>query len=279
VSGAPPDRDYVLGTHDEEIARLGVQHRVWRDVVLAAWKRAGFGPGQTIADIGCGPGYAALDLAEIVGPSGRVVAIDRSRRFLDALAGEARRRGLDNVEPVERDLDTEGLPSVRVDGAWCRWVAAFLTKPRDLVTGLHRLIRPGGSFVSHEYLDYAAWRLLPRSTEFDEFVGGVIAMWRATGGDPDVGLNMPAWLAAEGFDVVETRPIVGLITPADTAWRWPASFFEVGLKRLVDIGAFAPERAASIASVFHAHESRRDARMLLPIVGELIAWTDLAPGT
>ncbi len=31
------DRDYVLGTHDDEIYRLGFQHRVWRPRALDAW--------------------------------------------------------------------------------------------------------------------------------------------------------------------------------------------------------------------------------------------------
>ena len=35
------DRDYYLGTHDDELTRLGVQHRVWRPTVLACWRRAG----------------------------------------------------------------------------------------------------------------------------------------------------------------------------------------------------------------------------------------------
>jgi hypothetical protein len=35
------DKDYVLGTHDEEIARLGLQHRVWRPIVLECWRKAG----------------------------------------------------------------------------------------------------------------------------------------------------------------------------------------------------------------------------------------------
>jgi hypothetical protein len=35
------DRDYVLGTEDEEIGRLGLQHRVWRDRMLAGFARAG----------------------------------------------------------------------------------------------------------------------------------------------------------------------------------------------------------------------------------------------
>jgi SAM-dependent methyltransferase len=86
------ERDYVLGTHDAELERLGLQHRLWRPRMLDAWRRAGSGAGQTVLDVGAGPGYAALDLAEIVGPTGRVLALERSRRFLGALAPHARPR-------------------------------------------------------------------------------------------------------------------------------------------------------------------------------------------
>ncbi len=122
----PRERDYVLGTHDDEIARLGLQHRVWRPRVAAAWMAAGFTVGQTIADLGCGPGYATLDLSEIVGPDGRVLAFDRSRRFLEVLEG----RGLRNVTASEADLDTDALPEAVADGVWIRWVLAFVKQPR-----------------------------------------------------------------------------------------------------------------------------------------------------
>src|SRR5467141_1320467 len=101
------ERDYVLGTHDEELLRLALQHRVWRPRALDAWRRAGFTVGQTLLDIGCGPGWASFDLAEITGPAGRVIAVDRSRRFLDSLEATAARRGLSNIETVEVDLDTD----------------------------------------------------------------------------------------------------------------------------------------------------------------------------
>ena len=73
------ERDYVLGTHDKELARLGLQHRVWRPVVLDCWQRAGITVGKRVLDIGSGPGYAAVDLAKIVGQTGEVVAIERSK--------------------------------------------------------------------------------------------------------------------------------------------------------------------------------------------------------
>jgi len=43
----PLDSDYVLGTHDEEIARLGIQHQVWRPHMLDAWARAGMTRGSS----------------------------------------------------------------------------------------------------------------------------------------------------------------------------------------------------------------------------------------
>src|SRR5262245_14213149 len=106
------ERDYVLGTHDEEIDRLALQHSVWRSRATAAWRRAGFTRGQTLIDVGCGPGYATFDLADLVGPAGRVVAVDRSRRFLDVLERGARARGLDTIETLELDLDDGDLPAL-----------------------------------------------------------------------------------------------------------------------------------------------------------------------
>ena len=95
-------KDYVLGTHDEEIERLGLQHRAWRQRALDAWRSARIGVGQSVLDVGCGPGYATLDLAELVGPSGRVVAVDKSERFLGALEARRRPRSIDNIHIPRR---------------------------------------------------------------------------------------------------------------------------------------------------------------------------------
>src|SRR6202171_5147744 len=100
------ERDYVLGTHDEELARLGLQHRVWRPVVLDCWQRAGITIGKRVLDVGAGPGYATVDLAEIVGPTGEIVALERSGKFVSAIKETARARSLTNVKVHELDLMT-----------------------------------------------------------------------------------------------------------------------------------------------------------------------------
>src|SRR5207249_9910220 len=73
------DRDYVLGTHNGDLVRLGLQHRVWRLVVLDCWQRAGITVGQRVRDAGAGPRYASSGLADMLGPRGQVAALDRSR--------------------------------------------------------------------------------------------------------------------------------------------------------------------------------------------------------
>ena len=119
------DRDYVLGTHNEELARLGLQHRVWRPVVLDCWQRAGITVGKRVLDVGAGPGYAAVDLAEIVGPTGGVVALERSENFVHAMEQACRARSLANVKIHQLDLMTDELPAENYDFSWCRWVMSL----------------------------------------------------------------------------------------------------------------------------------------------------------
>ena len=265
------ERDYVLGTHDEEIGRLGLQHRVWRPRVLEVWRRAGFSAGQTLLDVGAGPGYATFDLAEIAGPTGRVVALERSRRFLEALEDGRRRRGLDSVEAREIDLDEGDLPSLRADGAWCRWIFAFVKQPRALLSRLSDALRPGAALVIHEYFDYSTWRLAPPTPEMEEFVRLVMESWRASGGEPDVGLHLPRWLDETGFAVRFLRPVVDIVAPSDDIWQWPKSFLEIGLRRLVDLGYLDDARARAIGAAFAARETEPNTFMITPAVLEVVA--------
>ena len=265
------EKDYVLGTHDEELKRLELQHQVWRRRALDAWLDAGFTNGQTLMDLGCGPGYASLDLAEIAGATGQVVAIDRSRRFLDALHSEANRRNRSNVRTFELDLDSDPLPDVEADGVWVRWVFAFVKSPRDLLRRARAAMKPGASLVVHEYFDYATWKLAPRSDVFETFVTAVMRSWRDAGGEPDIGLDLLRWLPDEGFRVRRVRPITEIISPQSFLWQWPRAFVATGVDRLVELGYLSEEKGREVKDVFARAEERPEALMVTPGVVELIA--------
>jgi SAM-dependent methyltransferase len=56
--------------------------------------------GQTVCDVGAGPGYFSLRLARVVGPRGRVYAVDVEPRILGALRDRVEKAGLTNITPV-----------------------------------------------------------------------------------------------------------------------------------------------------------------------------------
>lgn len=265
------DRDYVLGTHDEEIERLGLQHRVWRPRMLDAWRRAGLTVGQTVLDVGAGPGYASADLAEIVGPAGRVVAAERSRRFIEALNARAKRHGLANIEVIEADVVERTLGDAFADMVWCRWLLSFALDPARVVARIAASLKPGGVAVFHEYLDYGAWRLIPPSEAFERFVDQVMESWRAAGGEPDVGVRLPGDLVHAGLEVVAVRPLIEVVRPSDFTWQWPASFVEVNLTRLVDLGRVTSDDAAAVRLAFAEASRLTETWMVTPCVLEVIA--------
>jgi ubiquinone/menaquinone biosynthesis C-methylase UbiE len=265
------DSEYILGTDDGELLRLALQHRVWRPRAADAWRRAGFTAGQTLLDVGCGPGYATTDLLDIVGPSGRVVALDRSERFLQALRSRTELLGQFHLDARRVDLDREERPDITADGAWVRWVFAFLKNRRELVDRLRSALRPGGALVIHEYFHYSTWRLTPRSPAHEYYVQMVMKSWRAEGGEPDTGLELPRWLEESGFQIVELRPIVDVVSPDSYVWQWPKAFIETNVGRLVELGYLTAEEGDAVRSEFAAREASPGSRMITPAVLEIIA--------
>ena len=54
--------------------------------------------GQVVADLGCGPGWYTLPLAESVGPEGKVYAVDINEKAIRALEKKANKHGYHNIE-------------------------------------------------------------------------------------------------------------------------------------------------------------------------------------
>src|SRR3977135_947514 len=156
------DADYVLGTHDEEVARLGLQHRVSRPIAADCWRRAGITIGSRVVDVGAGPGYATVDLAEIVGPTGEVLAVERSARFLEVNKQTGASRGLSQPRFRQADLMEESLGQLDFDYTWCRWVASFVSSPEKLITNIAGALSPGGLAIFHEYSHYETFCCLQR---------------------------------------------------------------------------------------------------------------------
>lgn len=265
------ERDYFLGTHDEELLRLGLQHRVWRASVLDCWQRAGIAAGSRVLDIGAGPGYAAADLAEIVGVGGQVVAVERSARYVEAGRGMLAQHGFGNVRYHELDLMTDALPGSGYDATWCRWVACFVSSPALLLDKIAAALRPGGIAIFHEYLAYETFSFMPSRPRQQEFARQVMRGWRATGGDPNIAQPVMRLLEERGFRIRELIPRIYCLRPNDEMWQWPASFIRIHLEQQTAAGAIEASWAEAVRQEFRAAEADPASLLVTPLVLQVVA--------
>lgn len=112
--------------------------------------RIGIPAGATVADVGAGPGFYTLPLAERVGPTGRVHATDVAPAMLDRL------RALEPppwVEPVlAPDEHRVPLADATIDLALFAFVLHELADPVRFLRDLRRTLRPGGRLVLLEWV-------------------------------------------------------------------------------------------------------------------------------
>ncbi len=114
--------------------------------------------GMTVVDYGCGMGYFTLAMARMVGPEGKVIAVDLQQKMLDGMLKRARRAGLaDRITPVL--ADPQGAPiSDAVDFVAALYVVhelpdakAFFSQMRDIMKPRAKLyIAEPGSHVSEK---------------------------------------------------------------------------------------------------------------------------------
>lgn len=267
-----PEDDYIIGASEREIARLGQQHAIWRERALAAWRRAGLKPGMRVLDIGCGPGHASFDLAQLVGPQGEVIAVDQSDLFLRAVEAGAKARGLANIRTVKADLADLDLPADSVDFIWSRWVLSFLPAPADLIGRLSRVLRAGGVFVAHEYGHYETFGFHPADPVQDRFIQAVKASWRAFGGEPNIAKQLPAMCADAGWTTEYLTPHVFTTRPGEMVWEWPVGWLKSdGIDRLVELGFLGADDAERFHDVVAERAADPLSILTTPLVMEVIA--------
>ena len=232
---------YPLGTDSEEVRRLEEQHRVWREDTAALWDRAGFGAGDCLLDLGCGPGFAAIELAQRVGPEGRVLAVDESAQFIESLAGEADRLEFRHVTALVERAESLQVAPATLDGAFARWVFSFLSDPASAVAAVAQGLRAGGRFVILDYLNYLSTSLHPRSAGFDRVVSVMAEFRHQSNMDLDIGGRLPSLVAGSGFRVLEIIPIVRFSRPGSDLWNWMKRFYSQFVPRLVEAGVLTVE--------------------------------------
>jgi ubiquinone/menaquinone biosynthesis C-methylase UbiE len=98
--------------------------------------------GQSILDLGSGPGFWSLPLAEIVGANGTIWALDVSQEMLDLLA---QRNPPAQVHLLRAELPQIELPASSLDWVWAAFVFHEVTPPETLASEMRRLLKENGT--------------------------------------------------------------------------------------------------------------------------------------
>jgi ubiquinone/menaquinone biosynthesis C-methylase UbiE len=112
----------------------------------------GIRPGETIADVGCGPGFFTIAAGQAVGPTGRVVAVELERSMLDLVQAAAAEAGLSNVEVRQSTDGPLPLENGLADLTLCALVLHDLPEPLSVVRELARITRPAGRIAVVEWI-------------------------------------------------------------------------------------------------------------------------------
>lgn len=108
-------------------------------------------PGAVVADLGAGSGLFEGPLAEAVGPSGMVYAVDIDAGLIDAIARKATAGGWRNVKPVLGQFTDPGLATGSVDVAFINDVLHHVEQRAAYLGNVARILKPGGRIALIEY--------------------------------------------------------------------------------------------------------------------------------
>ena len=128
---------------DFRLMSLSYKFRDFLRPRLNILKEVGVEAGFHVLDYGCGPGSYIMPLAELVGKSGKIYALDVHPLALEAVQKIASRKRLANVQTILSDCKT-GLPPNSVDVVLLYDTLHDLDDPGGVLAELHRVLRPKG---------------------------------------------------------------------------------------------------------------------------------------
>jgi SAM-dependent methyltransferase len=140
------DSSYYLMESPEEGARL--EMKTDTRLTERLLRLVGLREGMRALDVGAGTGAVARVMSRVVGASGSVVALDRSRERIEQGRHLANAPEFSNLSFVSADLEREALsPRGSYDFVWCRFVFEYLAAPDAALSNLVGAAKPGGKVV------------------------------------------------------------------------------------------------------------------------------------
>jgi 2-polyprenyl-3-methyl-5-hydroxy-6-metoxy-1,4-benzoquinol methylase len=162
---------------------------VYRRPLETATERLGLSAGWKCVDVGAGGGDVSIALGKIVGPSGRVFAVDIDPKRRDQVAEIAARET--QVIALTQAAEELLLPE-KVDLAFCRFLLLQVIDPKVVVERMASAVRPGGWIVIQEAI-----------TSAGRIGESPISAFGGTMRHPDIGIAVPKIVHELGLEMTD----------------------------------------------------------------------------
>jgi SAM-dependent methyltransferase len=183
---------YVCGHSARELKRLELQGCYYEELSRRFLEAAGIAAGMKVLDVGSGAGDLSLLVADLVGPSGSVLGVDRTAEAVAVATARARARELRNVAFRCATLE-DPLPGAAVDALVGRFVLMHQPDPAAALRAAARHVRAGGivAFLeSHMSGAVAGVHSWPHAPAYHRVLRTMVDIVTAAGSHPDMGLRL-----------------------------------------------------------------------------------------
>ncbi len=107
-------------------------------------------PGDKVLDVGCGMGYFTLELARLVGETGKVIAADLQPEMLAGLARRSKKAGVQaRIKSIVASPDRIGIAEP-IDLAFAFWMVHEVHQRKSFLQEIYAQVKPGGKFFFAE---------------------------------------------------------------------------------------------------------------------------------
>jgi len=202
---------YSLGSDPQELQRLDRQAAAIAKPTALLLQAAGIEPGMRVLDLGTGLGHVALQVAELVGPEGSVVGVDRAGEAIAV----ARSRARPNVRFEQADVLAYEDPQP-FDAIVARLLLFHLPDPVELVRRQARALSDRGLAIMIDF-DLGRAGSEPRVELAERARGWIEAGFRSAGANPRIGSRLVPILRDSGLADIATIGVQAYFASDDPA--------------------------------------------------------------
>ena len=198
------DLQYVIGHSTNERERLVRQSRLFGGFTRQLLLDAGLTKGMRVLDVDCGVGDVSLLCADLVGPKGEVIGVDRDSLAVSTAQERLRATWISGVRFLEGDLQTLNFDTP-FDAVVGRFVLMYTPDPAEALRVLMPHLRPQGIMAFQE-MDFSVLPTsVPLSPLYERMMGWLRQTFELAGVELQMGFKLYGTYLEAGLSAPQLR--------------------------------------------------------------------------